>query len=68
MKSATQGVDKMKCNNKKPSRIQNNCLQNKVTRKEKADYLETQPDDPEIESAAREILKKHIKAFKELAK
>jgi hypothetical protein len=68
LKSATQGVDKMKSNNKKSSRIQNNCLQNKDTRKEKTDYLEAQPDDPKIESVAREILKKHKEAFKDLAK
>ena len=56
----------MTCNNKKPCDIQNNCPQNKNTMREKIDHVKAQPDDPKIVSTAREILRKHMKAFKKL--
>ena len=63
-----QGADRMNCNDKNPNHIQNNCSQNGDTKKENTDNLRSQLDDPKIESAAREILERHMKAFKELTR
>jgi hypothetical protein len=58
----------MKYKIKKSGHLQYNRSQNKDIRREKTDYVKARTNDTKIVFAARWILKKHITAFKKLAK